>query len=336
MEMNHNRTALITGVTGQDGSYLAEYLLTLGYEVYGTTRVTASPRIQNLKDCIKNPKFHLIHADLADAGSLVHALQKSDPCEVYNLGAVSFVPASWENPAWTMEVNASGVARLLDAIKQYDEHIHVYQASTSEMFGANRDAPQSEDTAFKPNHPYAAAKLAAHHIAEQFRNQYGMHVSCGILFNHESPRRGTQFVTRKVTSAVAKIICGEPARLNLWTLSPIRDWGHARDYVRVMHTMLQQEESDTYCIGTGIGLTVGQLVSQAFELSYLKWENHVDINPPNWFKPDDDSIYIADTSKAQKYLGWKPTTTFKQLIAEMIRHDVELISSGRNLLEVGL
>jgi len=314
--------ALVTGVGGQDGSYLAELLLSKGYEVFGTTRVSINPNLQNLSEVATNPNFHLLQADMTDSESLARAVRQSEPDEIYNLAAVSYMPASWDCPAHVVNVNAAGPTRLLEAARQIAPKAKFYQASTSEMFGAIAESPQNELTPFRPVHPYGAAKLSAHWTAIAFREQYGLQVSCGILFNHESPRRGPQFVTTKVARAAAAISLGYAQKLPLWTLDPVRDWGYAGDYVEAMWRMLQQEKAGDYVIGTGVGHTVRDLVECAFGYLNLDWRDWVVLSPPPGWSVDTRANYIADASRAEKELGWKPPTDFKQLIHVMVDHEV--------------
>jgi GDPmannose 4,6-dehydratase len=318
------KRALVIGSTGQDGSYLSEFLLGKGYEVWGTTRVTANPNVANLKGCLGNPRFHLLRLDLLDAESIYGAIASAMPDEIYNLGAVTFVPASWQCPSLTMDVNAGGVVRLLEAVRRSKSPTKVYQASTTEMFGATRDWPQSELTPFRPISPYATAKCAAHWTAGAYRQQYGTFVCCGILGNHESPRRSLEFVTHKITDHAVRISLGltkEP--LELWTLDTIRDWGFAGDYVQAMWMMLQQPEADDYVIGTGIGHTVGDLAREAFAAVGLNWGDWVTVKPPGWFKLDEESIFVTDPSKAIRQFGWRATTDFDGLIHMMVDADLE-------------
>lgn len=326
------KRALITGAGGQDGSYLSELLLSKGYEVWGMTRVGVTPNLNNLKDAIEEG-LHVIHGDMQDAESLARVVEVSGPDEVYNLAAVSFVPVSWECPGLTMDVNAAGVVRLLEAVRRYKPDAKFYQASTTEMFGAVEESPQRESTPFRPVNIYAAAKLAAHWTAIQYREQFGMFVCCGILGNHESPRRSPQFVTHKITNTIARQVAGlEKGKLTLWTLDSVRDWGYAGDYVEAMHAMLQQDEPDDYCIGTGVGRTVGYLVDTAYSMVGLDWEEWVEIKPPPGFKIDPRAAFVVDASKAQKAFNWKAKTDLKRLIEMLLEADLQCY--GRSMRTV--
>jgi GDPmannose 4,6-dehydratase len=323
------KRALITGVGGQDGSYLSELLLSKGYEVFGTTRISINPNLQNLSEVIKSPNFHLLQADMTDSESLARAVRQSEPDEIYNLAAVSYMPASWDCPAHVVNVNAVGPARLLEATRNLCPHAKFYQASTSEMFGAVTESPQNELTPFRPVHPYGAAKLSAHWTAIAFREQYGLHVSCGILFNHESPRRGQQFVTAKVARAAANISLGSSEKLSLWTLDSVRDWGFAGNYTEAMWRMLQREKAGDYVIGTGIGHSVRDLVECAFGHLNLDWRDWVVLNPPVGWSVDTRANYIADASRAERELGWKPKVDFKQLIHMVVDADIKRLRGIR-------
>lgn len=314
------KNALITGVAGQDGSYLAEYLLKIkGYNVFGMIRPTARRHTGVLARLVATPNFKLLHGDMLDSESLKKCVEQSSPDEVYNLAAISYAPASWQCPAVTMATNAGGVTKLLEAVRRTVPKARVYQASTSEMFGAVAESPQSEKTPFRPVHPYGVAKVAGHWNAVCFREQYQMHVSCGILFNHESERRGDLFVTQKVCEAAVAHMEGrrrEP--LSLWTLSSTRDWGYAKDYVQAMHLILQIDEPIDVVVGTGVGHTVGDLVKEAYEACNLDWEKYVVVEPPSWFKPDDRAHFIADTKKMIEVLAWYPEHNFKDLVKLML------------------
>ena len=322
------KRALITGSAGQDGSYLSELLLSKGYEVFGTIRTSANPNLCNLSAVVSDPRFHLLKADMTDSESLARAVRTSMPDEVYNLAAISHAPTSWECPSLTFNVNAVGVSRMLEAVRSIKPDARFYQASTSELFGGVRTTPQDESTPFLPNHPYSAAKHAAHLITQQYRQQYGMFACCGILFNHESPRRRTAFVTRMVTDSVARILAGDKKKLELWTVDTIRDWGFAGDYVRAMWMMLQREQPDDYVIGSGIGRTVGELCEIAYRMAGLNWKDWVTVKPPSWFKPDVKSRYVANPAKARMVLGWQPEWSFDKLIYAMLENDMELYGIG--------
>lgn len=313
------RRALITGITGQDGSYLAELLLNEGYEVFGLTRrLSASNywRIQHILD-----RITLIPGDLLDQLSLIRALEKSRPHEFYNLAAMSFVPASWDQPMLTGEFNSQGVTRVLEAVRVVDPKIRVYQASSSEMYGKVREIPQTEMTPFYPRSPYGVSKVFAHYITVNYRESYDLFAVSGILFNHESPRRGLEFVTRKVTDGVAKIKAGLSHELRLGNLDAQRDWGFAGDYVRAMWLMLQQGEADDYVIATGESHSVKELVEIAFGHAGLEWEKHVVIDPA-FLRPAEVDHLIGDASKAKTHLGWTPSVDFRGLVTMMVDADL--------------
>jgi len=314
------RRALITGITGQDGSYLAELLLDEGYEVFGLTRrLSASNywRIQHILD-----RITLIPGDLLDQLSLIRAIEKSQPHELYNLAAMSFVPASWDQPMLTGEFNSQGVTRVLEAVRVVDDKIRIYQASSSEMYGKVREIPQTEMTPFYPRSPYGVSKVFAHYITVNYRESYDLFAVSGILFNHESPRRGLEFVTRKVTDGVAKIKAGLTQELRLGNLDAQRDWGFAGDYVRAMWLMLQQEEADDYVIATGESHSVKELVEIAFGHAGLNWEQHVVIDPA-FLRPAEVDHLIGDASKAKAQLGWQPSVDFKGLVTMMVDADLK-------------
>ena len=315
-----SKRALITGITGQDGSYLAELLLNEGYEVFGLTRrLSASNywRIQHILD-----RITLIPGDLLDQLSLIRALEKSQPHELYNLAAMSFVPASWDQPMLTGEFNSQGVTRVLEAVRVVDPKIRIYQASSSEMYGKVREIPQTELTPFYPRSPYGVSKVFAHYITVNYRESYDLFAVSGILFNHESPRRGLEFVTRKVTDGVAKIKAGLTQELRLGNLDAQRDWGFAGDYVRAMWLMLQQEEADDYVIATGESHSVRELVEIAFGHAGLNWEQHVVIDPA-FLRPAEVDHLIGDASKAKAQLGWSPSVDFKGLVTMMVDADLK-------------
>jgi len=315
-----SKRALITGITGQDGSYLAELLLNEGYEVFGLTRRLSATnywRIQHILD-----RVTLIPGDLLDQLSLIRAIEKSQPHELYNLAAMSFVPASWDQPMLTGEFNSQGVTRVLEAVRVVDDKIRIYQASSSEMFGKVREIPQTEMTPFYPRSPYGVSKVFAHYITVNYRESYDMFAVSGILFNHESPRRGLEFVTRKVTDGVAKIKAGLTQELRLGNLDAQRDWGFAGDYVRAMWLMLQQEEADDYVIATGESHSVKELVEIAFGHAGLNWEQHVVIDPA-FLRPAEVDHLIGDASKAKAQLGWSPSVDFKGLVTMMVDADLK-------------
>lgn len=313
------KRALITGITGQDGSYLAELLLEKGYKVYGTVRRSSTAgglqRIEHILD-----RITVMYADLTDSTSLVSAVLKSNPDEVYNLAAQSHVRHSFDVPQYTVDTDATGVLSLLEAVRQYKPDARFYQASSSEMFGSS-PAPQSEETVFHPRSPYGAAKVAAHWYAINYRESYGMHVSCGILFNHESPRRGEEFVTRKITRAVAAINRGDQSALALGNLDAKRDWGYAKEYVEGMWRMLQQPTGDDYVLATGETHTVEEFVARAFSRVGIDWREHVVIDPA-FMRPAEVNVLQGDPSKAARVLNWKPETTFNALVDMMVDADV--------------
>ncbi len=312
--------ALITGITGQDGSYLAELLLDKGYEVAGVVRRASTEsysRIAHISD-----RIQFIQADLLDQPSLTAALEASEPDEVYNLAAQSFVPTSWGQPVLTAEFTAVGVTRLLEAIRQVNPGIRFYQASSSEMYGKVRETPQTELTPFHPRSPYGVAKCYGHYITVNYRESYGMHCSSGILFNHESPRRGLEFVTRKVTDGVARIKLGLADELTLGNLDARRDWGFAGDYVDAMWRMLQQPEPDDYVVATGQTQSVEDLVDLAFAEADLDREKHLRIDP-ELIRPAEVDLLVGDSSKARARLGWEPKVDFEGLVKMMVESDLE-------------
>jgi GDPmannose 4,6-dehydratase len=313
------KRAIITGITGQDGSYLAELLLEKGYEVIGVVRRSSSPnlwRIEHLLD-----RVTLRPADLLDQLSLMRIVQDVRPHEFYNLAAMSFVPASWDQPLLTGDYNSQGVTRVLEAIRQVDTSVRIYQASSSEMYGRVREVPQTELTPFYPRSPYGVSKVFAHYITVNYRESYSLFAVSGILFNHESPRRGLEFVTRKVTDGVARIKLGLADHLSLGNLDAHRDWGFAGDYVRAMWTMLQQEQPDDYVIATGQSHSVRQLVETAFAHVGLDWQQHVRVDP-TLLRPAEVDHLVGDASKARNVLGWKPSVTFEQLVQMMVDADL--------------
>jgi GDPmannose 4,6-dehydratase len=313
------RTAIITGVTGQDGSYLAEHLVAKGYRVVGVVRRASTENFERLVDV--RDRIELRQADLLDQLSLMALLQDVQADEVYNLGAMSFVPTSWAQPVLTAEFDAVGVTRLLEAVRFVRPKARVYQASSSEMFGKVRETPQRETTPFHPRSPYGVAKVYGHHIAVNYRESYGLYVCSGILFNHESPRRGREFVTRKVTDGVARIARGLATELRLGNLSAKRDWGFAGDYVDAMWRMLQQPEPDDYVVATGEAHSVQDLVEIAFGVVGLDWRKFV-VEDPALLRPAEVDHLIGDPSKAKRMLGWQPTVSFPQLVEMMVRADL--------------
>ena len=326
------KKALITGCTGQDGSYLSELLLEKGYEVHGLKRRASSFNTDRVDHIFRDfhetgNRFFLHYADLTDGGSLSALLHDLEPDEVYNLGAQSHVKVSFEVPEFTADVVAIGTLRLLQAMRLTGVKSHFYQASSSEMFGS-APPPQNELTVFHPRSPYACAKVFGHNITVNYRESYGMHASSGILFNHESPRRGETFVTRKITRAVAHIKQGVQKKLFLGNLDARRDWGYAPDYVRAMWLMLQQDAPDDYVIGTGEAHTVREFVELAFAAVDLDWKEYVEIDP-RYFRPAEVDYLLADTSKAQKALGWEPTVTFNKLVRIMVEADMRELDARR-------
>ncbi|HSR67964.1 MAG TPA: GDP-mannose 4,6-dehydratase [Acidobacteriota bacterium] len=317
------KTALITGITGQDGSYLAELLLQKDYRVAGMVRRSSTEnfeRVDHLRDQIE-----LHQADLLDQLSLIELLEEVKPQEVYNLAAQSFVPTSWQQPVLTSEFTGLGVTRLLEAIRLVNPGIRFYQASSSEMFGKVRQTPQNEQTPFYPRSPYGVAKVYGHFITVNYRESYDLFASSGILFNHESPRRGKEFVTRKVTYGVAKIKLGLAGKLTLGNLDAARDWGYAGDYVDAMWRMLQQDEPADYVVGTGQANTVRHLVETAFGHADLDWKQHVETDPA-LLRPAEVDHLIADPSRARDELGWQPSTSFEELVRMMVDSDLQLVA----------
>jgi GDPmannose 4,6-dehydratase len=314
------KKAIITGITGQDGSYLAELLLEHGYEVTGAIRRLSAPnswRIEHLKD-----RITLRQADLLDQLSLMRLIEEVQPDEFYNLAAMSFVPSSWEQPMLTGEFNSQGVTRVLEAIRVVNRKIKLYQASSSEMYGKVREVPQTELTPFYPRSPYGVSKVFAHYITVNYRESYGMYAVSGILFNHESPRRGLEFVTRKVTDGVARIKTGKADALYLGNLDAQRDWGFAGDYVRAMWQMLQQEQADDYVIATGESHSVQRLVELAFKHAGLDWREYVKTDP-RFLRPAEVDHLIGNPAKARRVLGWEPRVSFEQLVNMMVDADLE-------------
>jgi GDPmannose 4,6-dehydratase len=316
--------ALITGITGQDGSYLAELLLEKGYEVVGMVRRASTEsfeRINHIKD-----KITLVQADLLDQLSIITVIEQHRPNEVYNLAAQSFVPTSWVQPVLTGEFDALGVTKVLEAIRLVDKNIKFYQASSSEMFGKVREVPQRESTPFYPRSPYGVAKVYGHFITVNYRESYGMFACSGILFNHESPRRGLEFVTRKITDGVVRIKLGLADKLALGNLDAKRDWGFAGDYVRAMWMMLQQEHPDDYVIATGQTHSVEDFVRVAFEYLKLDYKKYV-VTDPRFVRPAEVDILLGDAGHARKQLGWIPTVSFEGLVRMMVDADMERLSA---------
>ena len=314
------KRALITGITGQDGSYLAELLLAKGYEVHGLIRRSSSFNTQRIDHIFDRLKLH--HGDLSDSGNLTTLLLHISPHEVYNLAAQSHVRVSFDVPEYTGQVTGIGCVRLLEAIRQLGLHPRFYQASSSEQYGKVQAVPQSETTPFYPRSPYAVAKQFAHWSVINYRESYGMHASCGILFNHESPRRGETFVTRKIAKAAARIKLGKQNKLSLGNLGAKRDWGHAKEYVEAMWLMLQQDEPDDYVIATGETYSVREFLNVAFEHLNLDWRDFVEIDA-KYYRPAEVDLLVGDSSKAKAKLGWEPKIKFVDLVKEMVDYELE-------------
>jgi GDPmannose 4,6-dehydratase len=317
------KRALITGITGQDGSYLAELLLERGYEVIGVVRRSSAPNLWRIAHLLD--RIEIRPGDLLDQLSIIRLLDATRPTELYNLAAMSFVPASWDQPMLTGEFNAQGVTRVLEAIRHVDPTIRLYQASSSEMYGKVREVPQTELTPFYPRSPYGVSKVFGHYITVNYRESYDLFACSGILFNHESPRRGLEFVTRKVTDGVARIKLGLASTLSLGNLDAQRDWGFAGDYVRAMWLMLQQPQADDYVIATGVAHSVRELVETAFEHAGLDWQKHVRTDPA-LLRPAEVDHLIGDATKARSVLGWQPEVDFRGLVHMMVDADIERLS----------
>ena len=314
------KTALITGITGQDGSYLAEFLLKKDYNVIGMVRRSATPNLSNIEHILD--QITLVSGDVLDQTSIERILKQYEPHEVYNLAAQSFVPASFQQPLYTAECTALGPVRMLDAIMATNPSIKFYQASSSEMFGKVRRVPQNERTPFHPRSPYGCAKAYAHNMTVNYRESYGLFVCSGILFNHESPRRGFEFVTRKITDAVARIRLGMTGELRLGNINAERDWGYAPDYVRAMWLMLQRDTPEDYVIATGYTWSVEQFIEEAFEYASLDWREFVTCDQ-TLMRPAEVDLLMGDASKANKFLNWQPTVTFRELVRIMVDADLE-------------
>ena len=334
------KAALVTGITGQDGSYLAELLLEKGYEVHGLIRRSSSfstSRIEHLyADPHTGPKLRLHYGDLADANAMRRLLDEVQPVEVYNLAAQSHVRVSFDMPIFTADVVATGALRLLEAIHDYEcysnRKVRYYQASSSEMYGKVLEVPQTESTPFYPRSPYAVSKVFAHYATINYRESYDMHASCGILFNHESPRRGETFVTRKITRAASRIKHGLQDKLYMGNLDAKRDWGFAKDYVEAMWLMLQQDEPDDYVVATGETYSVREFLDLAFGHVGLNYKDHVEIDP-RYFRPTEVDLLIGDPAKAREKLGWKPRTSFESLVTLMMDEDLRLAEEERLLAD---
>lgn len=322
-------SALITGITGQDGSYLAEYLLNEGYEVFGLVRRSSTQNYWRISDLVGADAVKLLEGDMTDQPSLNRAVEEADPDEVYNLAAQSFVGTSFKQPIYTTNVTATGVTRLLEAVRRNAPEAKFYQASTSEMFGEVSETPQSETTPFHPRSPYGVSKLYGHWSTVNYREAYDMYAVSGILFNHESPRRGEEFVTRKITLGAANIAEGNQDELRLGNLDAKRDWGDARDYVEAMHAMLQQGEDDLsdYVVGTGWTHTVRRCAEIAFEELGLDYEDYVVVDE-RFYRPAEVNVLQADTTAIEQDLSWSPETTFEELIKDMVRTDLERVQKG--------
>ena len=323
-------TALITGVTGQDGSYLAEHLLSQGYTVYGLVRGQANPKRSLIESML--PDVGVVEGDLLDQTSLINVMQQTQPDEVYNLAAISFVPLSWNQAELTGEITGLGVLRMLEAIRlvsgasfsrtQSGRGIKFYQASSSEMFGKVRETPQNERTPFYPRSPYGVAKVYGHYITVNYRESYGIFACSGILFNHESPRRGQEFVTRKISLGAARIKLGKQQELAMGNLDSQRDWGFAGDYVRAMYLMLQQPEADDYVVGTGETHSPREFAELAFNAAGLNWEEYVRTDP-QFMRPAEVDLLLADATKAREKLGWRPSVSFPELVRMMVESDLQ-------------
>lgn len=323
------KKAFITGITGQDGSYLAEFLLEKGYEVYGLTRRTSTQNFARIESIMDNPNLHLLSGDLMDQHSITQALRDVNPDEVYNLAAQSFVKTSWDQPVLTGEVTAIGVTRVLEAVRLACPDAKVYQASSSEMFGRVREVPQSEETPFYPRSPYGVAKVYGHWITVNYRESYDMFAVSGILFNHESPRRGLEFVTRKISHAIARISLGLQDKVYLGNLDAKRDWGFAGDYVEAMWLMLQQEQPDDYVIATGETHSVREFLQKACAVAGIAdWESVVEVDE-RFMRPAEVDLLIGDATKAHEKLGWKPKTSFDDLVRIMVESDIEAERSSQ-------
>jgi len=314
--------ALVTGITGQDGSYLAEFLLDKGYDVYGMVRRSSVENFYRIEHIRSKLKF--VQADLLDQLSIIDAIKESKPDEIYNLGAMSFVPTSWKQPVLTGEFTGLGVTRMLEAARHMNKDIKFYQASSSEMFGKVKEIPQNEETPFYPRSPYGVAKVYGHYMTINYRESYDMFACSGILFNHESPRRGLEFVTKKVTYGAAKIKLGLADSLPLGNLDTKRDWGYAKDYIEAMWLMLRQDKAEDFVISTGETHSVKEWVESSFQCLDLDWEKYVKIDK-RFMRPADVDLLVGDYSKAKKQLGWKPKVGFKQLVKIMVEYDYDYL-----------
>ncbi|OGD92727.1 GDP-mannose 4,6-dehydratase [Candidatus Curtissbacteria bacterium RIFCSPHIGHO2_01_FULL_41_44] len=320
------KRALITGVTGQDGSYLAEFLLSKGYKVFGLTRRTSTPNYERIKHI--EDKIELIPGDILDQQSLTSAVSLARPDEIYNLAAQSFVATSWSQPVLTGEFTALGVTRMLEAVRQVKPDAKFYQASSSEMFGKVKESPQNEKTPFHPRSPYGVAKVYGHWITINYRESYGLFTVSGILFNHESPRRGLEFVTRKISHNVARIHLGQVGHIVLGNLEAKRDWGFSGDYVQGMWLMLQQDKPDDYVIATGVNHSVAEFVEEAFKvIGITNWKKYVKVSK-EFFRPAEVDFLVGDATRAKRVLGWRPKITFSKLVEMMVKADIALLSKN--------
>jgi len=318
--------ALITGITGQDGSYLAEFLLSKGYEVAGAVRRSSTEKFDRIEEI--RDRITILQADIHDQTSMIDALRAFRPQEFYHLAAQSFVPTSWAQPVLTGEFTGLAVTRALEAVRQVDPKIRFYQASSSEMFGMVREVPQTETTPFYPRSPYGVAKVYGHFITVNYRESYDLFATSGILFNHESPRRGLEFVTRKISYAVARIAAGKQKELRLGNLDARRDWGYAGDYVEAMWRMLQAEEAEDFVIASGENHSVREFLDKAFEVAELDWSKHVEIDP-RYFRPTEVDTLLGDASRAREKLGWKPKVSFEDLVRMMVDADLRLAEAEK-------
>jgi GDPmannose 4,6-dehydratase len=323
--MTETRSALITGITGQDGSYLTELLLAKGYQVHGLIETRRPECLALLEGCLDD--VHQVYGNLATKAGIHRIIREIAPDEVYNLGAITAVTLAWKDPVKVFQINGMGVVRLLDGIRRYSPSTRLFQASTSELFGQVTESPQNEDTPFRPRNPYGSSKLMAHQAVEQFREHQDVHGSCGIMYNHESPRRGPMFVTRKITAGAARISLGLDDTLHLGNLDARRDWGYAPDYVEAMWTMLQQERADDYVIATGRPRAVRDMVRAAFDrVGISDWEAHVKVDP-RFYRPAEEVELVGDASKARRVLGWKPRTSFNEMVGQMVDADLALLKA---------
>ncbi|UCC93185.1 MAG: GDP-mannose 4,6-dehydratase [Thermoplasmata archaeon] len=321
--MAETRSALITGITGQDGSYLTELLLGKGYEVHGLIETKRPEALCLLEDCLDD--VHQVFGNLSTKAGIHRIVREIAPDELYNLGAITNVTFAWKDPVKVFQINGMGVVRLLDGIRRYSPHTRLFQASTSELFGQVTESPQNEDTPFRPRNPYGSSKLMAHQAVEQFREHQDVHGSCAIMYNHESPRRGPFFVTRKITSGAASIGLGLTDTLSLGNLDARRDWGYAPDYVEAMWLMLQQDEPDDYVIATGRPHSVREMVQAAFTRAGVDdWEAHVRVDP-RYYRPAEEVELVGDASKAERVLGWRPTVSFEEMVGRMVDADLEIL-----------